>query len=420
VITTRNVHLVLSTVILITIWGIAATPGFAAPILIDENQNDVVPLPAGTQTGTLVLLENGEMSDIVAFGPILGILFAEMFSDLEPGEPNPDAADSVNLNLITLVPPVVRIEEDPSGATPWTPAAGQPGFNAGMALTYSIMSDPPEPVPEPGSFTLLALGTVGLLGYAWRRRGSRPLRDIWKVAEWAVNRVQERFLASLYPLFNGARSLLFTEGQSTMIMTRKAHFLLPALVLIAMGGMAPARGFAAPITLYEDMPNGDLPKGVQKGTVVLCDQLGMDANGNLTCLEPPPGGFAPPGYSDAITFFTRNAGTPNEATGIQFVSDPGEGGHVPVMPGVDLFLQESAADANGFEVTRYAPMLGQPGYFIDPATGNPFTYDLVSDTPNQMEPPDIPEPSSLTLLGLGTLGLLGYGWRQRKLLRRKH
>jgi PEP-CTERM motif len=27
----------------------------------------------------------------------------------------------------------------------------------------------------------------------------------------------------------------------------------------------------------------------------------------------------------------------------------------------------------------------------------------------------IPEPASLTLLGLGTLGLLGYGWRRRKL-----
>jgi hypothetical protein len=44
----------------------------------------------------------------------------------------------------------------------------------------------------------------------------------------------------------------------------------------------------------------------------------------------------------------------------------------------------------------------------------PDTYDISAQSDLPEAPPDTPEPSSLMLAGLGTMTVLGYGWRRRK------
>jgi hypothetical protein len=128
--------------------------------------------PPNLLAGDLILTENGVISDVIRFNPAdpaTGYAASVVFySDLGT-EPNPPLADTgfpVAFYALVLTLPEVGPEAGPNGIT-YTPTPNDPGYVNGFNVTYLIISDP---VPEPGTLALGAVGAAFGLVLAWRRR----------------------------------------------------------------------------------------------------------------------------------------------------------------------------------------------------------------------------------------------------------
>jgi hypothetical protein len=189
--------LVISSIALIAV--LSARPASGQTFTFDENGRGTVITTAGTVNipfstspapltyqlgynstpGDILIFEPGAttntLSDILRFDAQGNVT---VFSELEPGEPNPDLADLAALP--TPGPVVVNaFENGPNGAAGaegsvnglfgYVPAAGTPGSTpAGVApVTLNFISD----VPEPSSWGLLVLG----LGIALLARRRKPI-----------------------------------------------------------------------------------------------------------------------------------------------------------------------------------------------------------------------------------------------------
>jgi PEP-CTERM motif len=88
-----------------------------------------------------------------------------------------------------------------------------------------------------------------------------------------------------------------------------------------------------------------------------------------------------------------------------------------VNPGTGTFSDQTVTvTAAGTGSLNFTIVLSDAGSFVQSQVGVIDTQTLFDNVRLQSLPSGVPEPATLTLLGIGAVGLLGYGLRRRKLV----